>query len=187
MKLILVSKSPRRQQLLREMGYDFEVRTYDVEENFPETMRLEKVAEFLAEKKALAAMDDLQLGEVVLASDTTVILDSEILNKPADADEARKMLRSLSGRSHKVVTGVCVADKQQRMTLSETTEVTFRELKDEEIEHYIKTASPFDKAGAYGIQEWIGMVAITSIKGSYFNVVGLPTTRVYDLLKEWED
>ena len=183
--LILASKSPRRQQLLRDLGYSFEVRTMDVPEDYPEDLDKESVARYLAEKKARAFQPHLQPGEVVLTADTTVVLNNELLEKAADAKEACTMLSKLSGQAHFVITGVCLASQDQLKSFDELTEVHFKTLSEAEIDYYIEHYQPFDKAGAYGIQEWIGMVGVEKLVGSYYNVVGLPVHRVHAALQHW--
>lgn len=181
--LILASKSPRRQDLLKSLGLEFEIRTKEVDESFASDMDVKLVARYLAEKKS-TAFGELAQKELLITSDTTVVMGSVILNKPADKDEATAMLQALSGGIHKVVTGVCLRSADKTVAFSETTEVHFRDLTDEEIEHYIDHYKPMDKAGAYGIQEWIGMIGIEKIVGDYYNVMGLPTQRLYSHLKE---
>jgi MAF protein len=181
--IILASGSPRRQQLLRETGLDFMIRTKDTPEDFPMDMRPEKVAAFLAEKKALAFQEDLN-DEIVITADTVVIVDGQILGKPVDAQEAEKMLQMLSGRKHEVITGVCILSKEKKIVFDDTTKVHFKKLKEQDILYYINTYHPFDKAGAYGIQEWIGLTGIEKIEGSYFTVMGLPVHKVYEHLQE---
>jgi septum formation protein len=181
--IILASKSPRRSQLLREAGFEFRVKTFDVEEDFPEDMPVEEVAPFLAEKKAAAARHLIEDREIVLSADSVVILDNVIYNKPADEQEAHAMLRKLSGRDHIVITGVCLLGKEKKVVFSGLTRVWFEELSDAEIEFYIRHFKPFDKAGAYGAQDWIGHCKISRIEGSFQNVMGLPTQLVYEALK----
>jgi septum formation protein len=181
--LILASKSPRRQQLLKDAGFKFEVVSIDVDESFPSEMDVELVAKYLAEKKAKDYQSFLK-NEYLITADTVVIIDNLILNKPVDYDEAKSMLQKLSGRAHKVMTGVCVANKDSITSFDETTTVIFKTLTNQEIDHYIMAFQPFDKAGAYGIQEWIGMIGIEKIEGSYFNVVGLPIHALYKVLME---
>jgi septum formation protein len=185
-KIILASKSPRRRQLLATAGFRFEVKTKEVEEDYPETLPSELVASFLAEKKALACADFLQSAdEILLASDSVVILDDVIYGKPADYQHAVEILRSLSGREHLVITGVCLLSKKKKIVFSALSKVTFDVMSDEEIEHYINTCQPFDKAGAYAIQEWIGLCKIKGIEGSYSNIMGLPMESVYRELKKF--
>ena len=184
-KLILASKSPRRQQLLKDMGFEFEVRTKEVEEIFPDTLPPSQVATFLAELKASAFKEELQADELCITSDTVVLKDGRIYGKAKDTEEATEMIQSLSGTKHQVITGVCITSKDKSVSFSDTTEVFLRTLSEEEIQYYIKNFKPFDKAGAYGIQEWIGMVGIEKIEGSYFNVVGLPTEKLFHHLQQF--
>jgi septum formation protein len=176
--LILASSSPRRQYLMREAGFTFTVEKPDVDESFPDTMPVQQVAKYLALKKAEYFRTSLQRG-IVVTADTVVILNNTILNKPADKPEAIEMLSALSGNTHLVMTGVCILSEAQEESFDDTTEVTFKKLSPSEIEFYVDTYKPYDKAGAYGAQDWIGMVAIEKIVGSYFNVMGLPIHRVY--------
>ncbi len=176
--LLLASNSPRRKELLAGLGLQFEVRVKEVHEDFPEHLQREEVAEYLASHKADNYRDDLQ-DEILITADTIVCLGDSILNKPADYDEAAVMLRALSGTIHEVITGVCVATRESKSVFHDVTKVYFKELTDAEIHYYITQYKPFDKAGAYGIQEWIGMIGIEKIEGSYFNVVGLPVQKLY--------
>lgn len=186
MKIILGSKSPRRKDLLAQLGFEFDIRVKDTDESFPDTLPVTEVAQFIAEKKADDLLSELKDDEIVICADTTVVIDSEILGKPADRNEAIEMLEKLSGREHKVITGVVVSSREKRICFSVTTTVNFKPLSGEEIRFYIDNYSPYDKAGSYGIQEWIGGAAIQWIYGSYNNVVGLPTHEVYSALKEFE-
>ena len=166
------------------MGVPFEVRVLkDIDESYPEATPVSEVAQYIAGKKAdvyrLVMGDD----ELIITADTVVIVGNEILGKPADADDAARMLRALSGRTHQVTTGVCMVAKDQDRRFSVTTDVTFKQLTDEEINYYIQTYKPYDKAGAYGIQEWIGCIGVTGLSGSYYNVMGLPIQRIYQVLK----
>lgn len=179
--LILASNSPRRQELLRAAGYSFKVKTRPVDESYPSDLPPREVASFLAKKKAEAYLPHLE-DEVVITADTVVKLGDELLGKPGNTTEAIKMLNKLSGTDHEVITGVCVADKNMQIAFEDVTRVFFRSLNSREIEYYVEQYQPFDKAGAYGIQEWIGMVGIKKITGSYFNVVGLPVAKLYDVL-----
>jgi septum formation protein len=182
-QIILASKSPRRQQLLRDAGIDFIVRTIDVEEDFPEQMPVEEVASFLARKKALAARGFLsEKAQVLLTADSTVILDGIIHGKPVDAADAARILRLLSGRRHLVVTGVCLMSLRKETLFSNHSWVEFGELSEAEIAYYIERYQPFDKAGAYAIQEWIGLRRVRRIEGSYSNIIGLPVSAVYEEL-----
>lgn len=179
MKIVLASHSPRRQELLKGLGVDFSVNVINgIDESYPATMPKEEVSEHLAVKKheAYTVGED----ELLITADTIVVVDDEILGKPKDAADARRMLRTISGRTHKVVTGVCLATATECRSFSVTTEVTFRQLRDSEIDHYVERYKPFDKAGAYGIQEWIGYVGVEGIRGSYYNVMGFPVQRVYE-------
>ena len=184
--LILASKSPRRAQLLQELGLDFTVRAYPVEEDFPPDLPVKEVAQFLARKKALAGVSSIAPHEVLLAADTTVVYNNHIYHKPKDAADAHQMLRDLSGEMHQVITGVCFMGENHEITFSDTTEVWIDEMTDAEIEYYIEHYRPFDKAGAYAIQEWIGLAKIGTIHGSYSNVVGLPTSRVYEVWMQFK-
>jgi septum formation protein len=183
--LILASQSPRRSQLLREAGFEFSVQSFDTDESFPPEMPPEKVAPWLARRKAQAAGHLIQDREIVLAADSVVILDGVIYNKPADYAEAFRMIRALSGRQHTVVTGVCLLAKEKEKTFAGITKVWFSELTDEEIDYYIRTWAPFDKAGSYGAQDWIGHCKITRIEGTFQNVMGLPVDLVYAALQEF--
>lgn len=183
--LILASKSPRRQQLLKDAGFDFKVITRDIDESYPNTLETKEVARFIAEKKA-DAFKDITEDNIVITSDTVVIQGDKVLGKPADRNEAVAMLTMMSGSSHLVISGVCIAHKEQRVVFDDTTKVHFKALTVSEIEYYVDNFKPYDKAGAYGIQEWIGMVGITKIEGSYFNVVGLPVQKVYEALNQFK-
>jgi len=180
-KVILASKSPRRQELLRQMDIDFRIVLKEVDESYPENLSPEEVAVYIAEKKA-RAYDDLVTDEAVLTADTIVCIDDLILGKPNDAAHAVEMLSRLSGRVHKVITGVCIVYKGEYNLFHDVSEVFFRTLTNEEISNYVENYKPYDKAGAYGIQEWVGITAIQRIEGSYTNVVGLPTEKVYQQL-----
>lgn len=178
--LILASNSPRRQELLRKAGFDFEVRAKEVDESYPEETPPEDVAKYLALKKA-SVYDDIK-DEIVITADTIVKLNDQILGKPENYEDARRMLAALSGTAHEVITGVCIKNNDKEVVLDDITRVYFKKLSDEEIDYYITNYKPYDKAGAYGIQEWIGMMGIEKIEGSYFNVVGLPVHKVYEAL-----
>lgn len=177
-RIILASKSPRRQQLLKELEIDFEVLVKPVDEVFPDHLKREEVAEYLSELKA-NAFGDVDDDVLVITSDTIVCVDEEVLGKPADRDEAIGMLQKLSNRSHTVITGVTLKTNTFTKTFSESTKVHFKALTMDEITHYIDNYQPYDKAGGYGIQEWIGYVGITGIEGDYFSVVGLPVSGVW--------
>ena len=176
--LLLASNSPRRRELLASLGLTFEVRVKDVHEDFPQHLKRAEVAEYLASHKADHYIADLQ-DEALITADTIVCLEDRILNKPADYAEAFEMLQALSGKKHEVITGVCVLTKDQKSVFHDTTSVYFKTLTKAEIDYYITHYKPYDKAGAYGIQEWIGMIGIEHIEGSYFNVVGLPVQKLY--------
>ena len=178
--IVLASNSPRRRELLSGLGIDFEVRVLpDIEETYPADLPVALVAEYIATEKADAYRTLMADDELVVTADTIVVVDCEVLGKPHDAADARRMLHLISGRTHQVITGVCLTTKGQQRRFSVTTEVTFKALSDDEINHYIETCRPFDKAGAYGIQEWIGYIGVTQLQGSYFNVMGLPVQRIY--------
>lgn len=181
-KVILSSNSPRRKELFAGLGIDFEVRVISgIDESYPSDIPLKDVPQYIAKEKAAAY--DIATDELVVTADTVVIVDNEILGKPVDEDEARKMLRELSGRSHEVITGVCLTTCELQRSFAVTSEVTFKKLSEEEIEYYVKNYHPLDKAGAYGIQEWIGYIGVTSLYGSYFNVMGMPVQRIYEELR----
>ncbi len=184
--LILASQSPRRSQLLREAGFEFTVNAVDIDESFPADMPVEEVAPWLAMRKAQAAKHFIHDTEIILAADSVVIHDHIIYNKPADYDEAFQMIRTLSGQQHTVITGVCLLSADQEKIMSGVSQVWFAELSDAEIDYYIRQYKPFDKAGAYGVQEWIGLCKITKIEGTYANVMGLPVDLVYHALSEFE-
>lgn len=184
-QLILASKSPRRQELLKGLCVDFEVRTKETPEDFPETMSASKVSAFLSEKKAKAFLGELADDEIVLTSDTVVILEGKILGKPENTEEARKMLTDLSAKQHTVSTGITLLSNTKSITLQDEASVFFKPLSDEEIDFYIDYFRPFDKAGAYGIQEWIGYIGVKRLEGSFYTVMGLPVHLVYQALKDW--
>ena len=178
-RLILASKSPRRQELLTGLGFDFEVRTKDVDEGYANTLKREEIPLYLSKKKAEAFLDELKPNEILITSDTIVCLGDMVFNKPETAQEAIDMILALSGKEHQVITGVCLTSVNKQSAFTDTTSVTFSNLNRSEIEFYVEVYKPFDKAGAYGIQEWIGYAGIEKIEGSYFNVVGLPTQKLY--------
>ena len=180
MKLILASNSPRRRQLLTDLGLAYEIRLRDVDEDFPPHLQRAEVAEYLAAHKAAAYAAGLAPDELVITADTIVCLEDDVLNKPANAAEAAAMLTRLQGRAHDVFTGVCLrAGDGRQVVFSDQTTVHFRPLSPAEIDFYIVHYQPFDKAGAYGAQDWVGMVGVTRLEGSYFNVMGLPVHRVW--------
>jgi septum formation protein len=182
--LLLASGSPRRQYLMKEAGFTFTVEQSGADESFPAEMPLEQVARYLAMKKAEVFRLRLR-DEIVVTADTVVILHDKILNKPQDRPEAIRMLSDLSGQTHRVMTGVCILSREKEEEFDDTTLVTFKTLTPAEIAFYVDTYKPYDKAGAYGAQDWIGMVAIEKIVGSYFNVMGLPIHKVYQHLVNW--
>lgn len=184
-KIILASKSPRRHELLKGLGIPFEVRTKEVEENFDNWLVAEEIPLFLAKLKASAFKDDLQPDEVLVTSDTVVWLGDRVFNKPTDRDDAVKMIKVLSGNEHQVITAVCLTSNEKQVSFYETTKVVFGDLSVEEIEWYVDQYKPFDKAGAYGIQEWIGYAGIQRIEGSFYNVMGFPTRLFYNELKNF--
>ena len=184
-KYVLASNSPRRKELLAGLGLDFEVRIIkDIDESYPASLPASEVAQYIAEKKAAAYKPTLQPDELIITADTVVIVGDDILGKPKDEADAVRMLREISGRTHQVTTGVSLLTATRQRSFSVTTDVTFKELTDEEIQHYVTQYRPFDKAGAYGIQEWIGYIGVTGLHGSYYNVMGLPVQRIYTELQK---
>jgi len=181
-KLILASGSPRRQQFFKDLDLDFEIRLKEIEEIFPPELKAEEITNYLAELKASAFEGELNDNEILITSDTIVWHNNKALGKPKDAQDAFEILKSLSNATHEVITSVCFKTKLESKVLSEVTRVTFNKLSDEAIKYYIENYKPFDKAGAYGIQEWIGFVAVSKIEGSYANVMGMPTDKVYEYL-----
>ncbi len=184
-KIILGSNSPRRQELLRGLELDFEVRVHPIEEAIPSDLPAQYAAAYLSKLKADAFPGELQENELLITADTVVIDRGKVLGKPATEQEAFEMLKSLSGSSHTVMTAVTIKDRKTSITLEDEAEVTFRFLDEEEVWHYLKNYQPFDKAGSYGIQEWVGFVGVSSITGSYFTVMGFPLHLVYAQLKKW--
>lgn len=188
--LVLASNSPRRKEIMHNAGYEFTVKVIPTDESFSEEMPVEEVPVFLARTKAECFRESVQ-DEIILCADTVVIIEQEnikkskILNKPADAAEAKEMLRMLSGRVHRVITGVCVMTADETIGLADTSYVHFKELSDWEIDYYIERCKPFDKAGAYGVQDFIGMIGIPKIEGSFYTVMGLPIHRVYEVLEKY--
>ena len=182
--IILASKSPRRQELLRGMGVNFEILTKETPEDYPNEMPLDEVPKYLSLQKSLAFTDEeLPTDYLLITSDTVVICEGEILGKPKDRGDAERMLQLLSGKTHHVVTGVTVRSIEKTESFAVRSNVTFAQLDEEEIDYYIEHCKPYDKAGAYGIQEWIGYVGISGLEGSFYNVMGLPTRRLYQCLK----
>lgn len=179
-KIILASKSPRRQTLLKELNVEFEIRLKEVDEIYPENLRGGEVPVFLSKLKGEAFKNELKDDEVIVTADTIVWLNDSILGKPLDRKDAIAILKALSGNMHRVITGVTIQQKDSAYTFSETTEVYFKKLSEGEITYYIDTFKPFDKAGAYGIQEWIGYVGVERINGCFYNVMGLPLFRLHE-------
>ena len=182
--LILGTKSPRRQELIQGLGLPYEIRTLDTDESYPESLKPQQIASFLAEIKAKALLDTLKPNELLLTSDTVVITQDHVLGKPANKEAAKKMIATLSGKSHQVITGVHLATLEQSYTFDVTTEVTFLPIESWEIKYYVEKFNPLDKAGSYGIQEWIGYIGIEKMHGSYYNVMGLPTAELWKVMKE---
>ena len=182
--IILASNSPRRKELLAGLDIPFDVRVIDgIDESFPHDLLTKDIAGYIAKKKADAYQQTMAADELIITADTIVILGQKVMGKPKDAAEAVGMLQELSGHTHQVITGVCLTTKEKQVNFSVETDVTFKTLTDEEIRYYVEHYRPFDKAGAYGIQEWIGHVGVTGMNGSYFNVMGLPVQRIYEALK----
>lgn len=182
--IVLASNSPRRRELLAGLGIDFDVRVLPgIDESYPADLPVHEIPLYIATAKAEANRQAMNDGEIVITADTVVICGGKVLGKPADAAEARSMLALLSGKTHQVVTGVCLTSRERQRKFAVTTGVTFKELTSEEIDYYIENFRPYDKAGAYGIQEWIGYIGVTGISGSFFNVMGLPVQRVYNELR----
>lgn len=183
-RLILGSQSPRRKQLLASAGFEFEVRVSNEPEDYPADMPLPAIPTYLAEKKARALLPTLQAGEVLICADSVVIWQGELLGKPDDLEHAKQIVRKLAGSTHEVITGVCVMTQNSVQTFAELTKVTIKPLTEAEIVYYVEKDRPLDKAGSYGIQDWIGFVGVSGIEGCFYNVMGLPISRLYDLLKE---
>ena len=185
-KVILASNSPRRRELLAGLGLQFEVRVLaDIDENYPPTLPATQIAKYIAHKKAEANRAIMAKNEMIITADTIVVVDDMVMGKPADDADAIRMLSTLSGKTHKVITGVCITTLNKQTVFDVTTGVTFKTLTDEEINYYITHFHPTDKAGAYGIPEWIGYIGVTGLEGSYYNVMGLPVQRIYDELCEF--
>ncbi|MEL1253754.1 Maf-like protein [Flavobacterium sp. DGU38] len=184
--LILASGSPRRQQFFKDLDLDFEIRLKDVEEIFPPELKAAEITDFLALLKANAFEGELKENEILVTSDTIVWHNNKALGKPKNAEEAFEMIKSMSGASHEVITSVCFKTSKASTLLHDITKVTFNPLSDEAILYYIENYKPYDKAGAYGIQEWFGFMAVSRVEGSYTNVMGLPTAKVYEYLSTLE-
>ena len=189
--VVLASNSPRRKELLKGLGVDFLVKSMKgIDESYPSDLKCEDIPIYIANKKADAYIQNMCDNDLIITADTIVYLSNnlsrgEVLGKPADETEAAEMLRKLSGKSHEVITGVCVLTKKKRSVFSVTSKVSFDVLKEEDIQHYVDHYKPFDKAGAYGIQEWIGFIGVNGLVGSYFNVMGLPVQRLYKELQKF--
>ena len=183
--LILGSGSPRRSFFLKELGLDFEIRLKETEEIYPEHLKKEKISEFLSVEKAKPFKNELKENEILITADTIVWHDNKALGKPKNTEEAFQMLRSLSNNSHNVISSVAITTLENQIVLSDSTKVTFKKLTEKEINFYIDNYQPFDKAGAYGIQEWIGLIGVTEIEGSYFNVMGFPVQKFYETLRQF--
>ena len=184
-KIILASRSPRRQQLLTELGLKFKVVVKDYDETFPSGLTGEEIARYIAYRKAASFENEIPENAIVIAADTIVWCNDKVLGKPVNKVDAFAILKEISGNTHEVITGVSIRSKSKEITFSESTKVTFEPFSEEETEYYIENYKPYDKAGAYGIQEWIGIIACSHIEGSYFNVVGLPVQRLYKELIEF--
>ena len=180
--IVLGSASPRRKTLLRAIINDFEIKVSDLEEEYPKNLKEKEISEFLAIQKSDVLSIKIKKNEILITADTIVIKGGQILNKPKNKTQAKEMLVFLSGSSHKVITSVCLRDQQKKLVFSSITKVFFKPLSDAEINYYVEEYKPLDKAGSYGIQEWIGLIGITKIEGSYFNVVGLPIEKLYQKL-----
>ena len=186
-KIVLASNSPRRKELLAGLDIPFEVRVLDnIDESYSETLPTKEIAGYISKKKADAYRQTMVDDELIITADTIVVLGQEVMGKPKDDEEARRMLRELSGKTHQVITGVCLTTKDKQSNFSVETDVTFKTLSEEEIDYYVAHYRPLDKAGAYGIQEWIGHIGVTGLNGSYFNVMGLPVQRIYEALKAFQ-
>ncbi|MCI6821969.1 MAG: Maf-like protein [Bacteroidales bacterium] len=184
--IILASNSPRRKELLQRLGLPFKVRTlFGVDESFPENLRGEDIALYIARKKAEAYKSSMSSKELLITADTIVCLDGVVMGKPYGAENAKTILRQLSGRVHQVITGVTVLTQVKQESFAVTSHVKFANVTEDEIDYYVDNYLPFDKAGAYGIQEWFGLVAVEELRGSYFNVMGLPVQRLYTVLKHF--
>ena len=183
-EIVLASNSPRRKELLQRMGVNFKVRTlFGIDESFPDSLRGEDIVCYISRNKAKAYQSSMAPNELLITADTIVYVDGEVMGKPKNAEQAKEMLHKLSGKTHQVITGVTIVTAKRTENFGVTSQVKFTNITDEEINFYVDNYLPFDKAGAYGIQEWIGIVAVEEIKGSYFNVVGLPVQRLYQKLK----
>lgn len=185
--IILASQSPRRRELLKGLDIDFRIEVIDVDESYPNDMMGVEIPMYLAEKKANAYRSIMQDNTLLITADTIVWHEGRVMNKPANEAEARQMLTKLSGKTHQVITGVCISSLRKRRVFHVISEVRFARLTDAEIDYYLDNYKPYDKAGSYGVQEWIGFVGVEHINGSYFNVMGLPVQRLYNELKRWAE
>lgn len=181
-RIILGSGSPRRQELLKSLGFEFELKPINADESFPGNLMAHEIPLYLADKKANAYADKLKDNELLLTADTIVWCEQKVLNKPADFEEGKRMLKQLSGKTHEVFTAVCLKSNKKQIMFYDNSKVFFKELKNEEIEYYLTNYSPYDKAGGYGVQDWIGYIGIEKIEGSFYNVMGLPVKKLYDEL-----
>ena len=184
-RIILGSASPRRAELLKGLDLNFEIITMNVDETYPSSMNGVGIPMFLAEKKANAFKDIMTDDIMLITADTIVFLEGKVLGKPVDYTDAKKILQKLSGKTHQVITGVCISTTERRRVFHTSSEVRFAHLSEAEIEYYLENYKPYDKAGSYGVQEWIGYVGVENINGSYYNVMGLPIQRLYNELKRW--
>lgn len=182
---ILASKSPRRNDLLKSLGIDFKVKTKEVDEVYPDSLSKEEIPVYLAKLKARAFSNDISDIDLVITADTIVWLNGKVLGKPKDKQEAILMLKELSGNQHQVITGVCLTSKEKEISFYSTSDVYFKNLTSDEIEYYVSEFKPYDKAGAYGIQEWIGSIGISHIEGSFYNVMGLPIQKLYEKIQKF--
>ncbi len=182
---ILASKSPRRQQLLRSLGIEFQVRIKEVDEIYPEDLLPTEIPVYLAELKARSFLPELKNGELLITADTIVFLDNMVIGKPQDREDAENLLRKLSGKEHQVISGVCLSSLSKQISFHAVTNVQFKHLSELEINFYVQSCRPFDKAGAYGIQEWIGYIGISHIEGSFYNVMGLPVQKLYEEIQKF--
>lgn len=185
-QIVLGSNSPRRKELLSGIDVNYHLRVpQDVDETYSEDLPYDEIPEYLAKKKALAGLKSLTDGELLITADTIVVLEGEVLGKPQNKKEVCNMLRRLSNKTHQVITGVCLTSKEKQVCFSDITRVTFEKLTDEEINYYLNNYNPIDKAGSYGVQEWIGYIGVKHLEGSYFNVMGLPINRLYQAIKRF--
>jgi len=186
-KLILASNSPRRQELLAGLDVDFEVKTIrDIEESYPESLEKEEIPVYIAKQKANAYQKFLTENTIIITADTIVWLNGSVYGKPENEQDAKSMLKILSGKTHEVITGICLTGFNKQKTFFVTSKVKFAELNEDEINYYVKKYKPYDKAGAYGVQEWIGYIGVEKLEGSFYNVMGLPVKALYTYLKEWD-